>query len=244
MIDAPSPVRRGNIKHNILALANTIAFDCRQLVLTLTSRAAQAEFDTVSTAILYGITVMGRYKHKKLYNGGNTSSFGGDEGDSASSSFLKSSSTVSESSITSEGSVSQESKNHSFNRKDKKIVLKYLQEYRRGALEFYHKNGKSDINVSTTTKVDGSKDDKAEASKAMQFRPIKSSEPICISCGGSTVEFPILNEEVFSQPYLALSKGLSSNQRRYIHEICIDCKYFYIARSWCAVSFFFTFPHG
>jgi hypothetical protein len=36
--------------------------------------------------------------------------------------------------------------------------------------------------------------------------------------------FPVLTDEVFSRPFLALPENLSGKQRRAVHEICVDGK--------------------
>ena len=99
---------------------------------------------------------------------------------------------------------------NSFNRKDKKKLFRYLRDYYNGAFRVF--NGKSNQNKSLLS---------------------KSDTPIII--GGHA--FPKLTNEVLRQPYLALPKGLSSKQRRTVHEICCDGKIFEFSNCFvCAIT--------
>ena len=89
-------------------------------------------------------------------------------------------------------------------RKDEKLLLQYLNEYRIKASNYclIHSD---DISSSITSDEDGDK-------------------PLVI--GGCT--FPLLNEESVSKPYLELPKELSSKQRRTIHEFCVYADLFHL----------------
>ena len=188
---------------------------------------------------------MGRFKRKKKYNRGdsNTSMEGGASSSSSlrqSSSFLSVSSTSSVSSAGNNGEQEDESsyKNYTFNRKDRKIVRQYLQEYKCRALELYCDNDKTiqgrykDDGVTTTSNgVNGSHDNIANAAKSSSHvtrRTKKTTKegdvPMSMSYGGLTITFPLLTKNVLCQPYLSLPTGLTSNQRKFIHELCVDCK--------------------
>jgi hypothetical protein len=90
----------------------------------------------------------------------------------------------------------EESRSKFFNRKDRKLVIQYLEEYKNGALQDYR----------------GTYERRLDA----------SPEPIVIA--GHT--FPFLTEEVLCQPYLELPRKLSSKQRKCLHGLCVDGKSF------------------
>jgi hypothetical protein len=122
---------------------------------------------------------MGRWKRKKGQYLSRKSS-----NDSASSSAT----------TLSISDLAEESNSKFFTRKDRKLVIQYLEEYKNGALQVYRGNYEHRMNA--------------------------SSEPLVIA--GRT--FPFLTEEVLCQPYLKLQRELSSKQRRCIHELCVDGK--------------------
>ena len=99
-----------------------------------------------------------------------------------------------------------------FNRKDRKLVIQYLEEYKNGALQVYR----------------GTYEHRIDA----------SPEPLVIA--GRT--FPFLTEEVLSQPYLKLQRELSSKQRRCIHELCVDGKSLRRSECLCSFGFFSCQP--
>jgi hypothetical protein len=82
-----------------------------------------------------------------------------------------------------------------FSHKDLIFLLKYLGEYQRGAENLYWGKGE-ESNLSLA----------------------KRTDPIVI--GGQT--FLSLTDENLKRPYLALPKGLSSKQRRSVHELCVE----------------------
>lgn len=83
----------------------------------------------------------------------------------------------------------------SFDIKDRKLLLRYLQAYKRGAWEVY-----------------------SEGESNGSFVSKRSGTPLVI--GGHV--FPSLTKEVLRQPYVQLPRELSSKQRRAVHEICSD----------------------
>ena len=191
---------------------------------------------------------MGRFKRKKKYNRGdsNTSM----EGSASSSSILRPSSSFlsvsSTSSVGSEGNNGEQEdegsyKNHTFNRKDRKIVRQYLQEYKRLALALYYDHGKTNqernkddgVTATTSNGVNGSHDNIANGAKISNSQVTRRTRktakeedvPMSMSYGGRTITFPLLTKNVLCQPYLSLPTGLTSNQRKFIHELCVDCKF-------------------
>jgi hypothetical protein len=81
-----------------------------------------------------------------------------------------------------------------FSRKDRKLLIQYLEEYKNGVLKVY---------LGT-----------------YEHRMDASPEPLVIA--GRT--FPFLTEEVLCQPYLELQRELSSKQRKCLHELSVDGK--------------------
>lgn len=89
--------------------------------------------------------------------------------------------------------------------KEQKEVIAYLTEYRKAAERLYQ-SGAGHGNSGTTANATDDNADKA---------------PVVI--GG--IVFPALTDTAVSQPYLTLSKALSSKQRKAMHEFSVDGTY-------------------
>jgi hypothetical protein len=129
---------------------------------------------------------MGRWKRKKGQYSSRKSS------DASASSAATGDSETSLSTSDLKGNKGNNSK--FFSRKDRKLLIQYLEEYKNGVLKVY---------LGT-----------------YEHRMDASPEPLVIA--GRT--FPFLTEEVLCQPYLELQRELSSKQRKCLHELSVDGK--------------------
>ena len=122
---------------------------------------------------------MGRWKRKKLYKQQASSSSDADSSDSP---------------AARQGDNLQ-SASVQFTRKDKKVLLQYLVNYRKGAQAVADENKEN-----------------------MVEDVVSENVVIGAHC------FPSLTMEAFRLPYLILPAGLTDSQRRSIHQLCVDGK--------------------